>query len=321
MAVAIDDHRTCLPLNNFVVPAKAGTQGAHRVVTLDPRFPRGSTERCYALPPHSRANAARCEAPAIIKPPSLPVSTSRMPMPMYFLHQLLGIDTAHAGPFIVLAAGGDHRLVGAGDPCMAVLAGDPHLGGEIVGADQQCVDAGNRGDRLGIGDRGRRLHQRNDEQRGIGGLDHLGDRDALEIEDRLRAGERAMADRRVFQVVDDLARLLGGVDMRHDDTERAIVEHACRHRMLHERHADDRRNAGVECRHGECGREIDRHRPVFEIDEQPVVAGCLHHLGDVDGARRPIPTPSDISPFSRRSRAALRTFILPTHQPLAFGCR
>ena len=96
-----------------------------------------------------------------------------------------------------------------------------------------------------------------------------------------------MAERRVFQVVDDLARLLGGVDMRHDHAEGTRVEHAGRHRVLHERHADDRRNAGVECRHGECGREIDRHRAVLEVDEEPVVAGCLHHLGDVDGARRP----------------------------------
>ena len=41
VAVAIDDHRNLPPCEQLVVPAKAGTQGAHRVVTLDPRFPRG----------------------------------------------------------------------------------------------------------------------------------------------------------------------------------------------------------------------------------------------------------------------------------------
>jgi hypothetical protein len=96
-----------------------------------------------------------------------------------------------------------------------------------------------------------------------------------------------VAERRVFQVVDDLARLLGGIDMRHDDTEGARIEDAGRHRVLHKRHADDRRDAGVECRDGECGREIDRHRAVFEIDEEPVVARRFHHLGDIDGTRRP----------------------------------
>ena len=69
-----------------------------------------------------------------------------------------GIDATHAGPFVVLMAGGDHRLVGTGDLGMAELTGNTHLSGEVVGADQQGVDARNRGDRLGIGDGGRRLH-------------------------------------------------------------------------------------------------------------------------------------------------------------------
>src|SRR5208283_2934999 len=33
--------------------------------------------------------------------------------------------------------------------------------------------------------------------------------------------------------------------------------------------------------------KLDRHRAVFEIDEEPVVARCLHHFCDVDSARRP----------------------------------
>jgi hypothetical protein len=151
--------------------------------------------------------------------------------------------------------------------------------------DQQGVDAGDSGDRLGIGDRGRRLHQGDDEQCRVGGLDHFADWDPFEIEDRLRAGERAVANRRVFQVIDDLAHLLRRIDMRHDNPKGARVEHAGRHRVLHERHADDRRDAGVEGRYRECGGEFNRHRAVFKVDEQPVIARCFHHLGDIDGSR------------------------------------
>ena len=41
VAVAINNHRNLPPSKQVVFPAKAGTQGAHKVVTLDPRFPRG----------------------------------------------------------------------------------------------------------------------------------------------------------------------------------------------------------------------------------------------------------------------------------------
>src|ERR1700722_2403125 len=60
-----------------------------------------------------------------------------------FGEQLLGIDPAHARRLVVPAARGDDALIGAGDLGVIELAGNAHLHGEIVGADEQHVDAGN----------------------------------------------------------------------------------------------------------------------------------------------------------------------------------
>jgi hypothetical protein len=73
-----------------------------------------------------------------------------------------------------------------------------------------------------------------------------------------------------------------------------------------------RREDGVGCRHGQCGREINRHRAAFEIDEQPVVARLFIILAMSTVRAVLMPTPSDISPFSSHSRAAFRTFISST---------
>src|SRR5438876_7410999 len=43
------------------------------------------------------------------------------------LEKLRGVQAAHAGELAVLAAGGDHLLVGLGDARVAELAGDAHL--------------------------------------------------------------------------------------------------------------------------------------------------------------------------------------------------
>src|SRR6516165_3683536 len=56
-------------------------RGRVMAVAIDDHAPLLS-DQCPT--PHWRTSAARCEAPAIMNPPSLPVSTSRMPMPMYF---------------------------------------------------------------------------------------------------------------------------------------------------------------------------------------------------------------------------------------------
>ncbi len=93
-----------------------------------------------------------------------------------------------------------------------------------------------------------------------------------------------MADRRVFQMVDDRARLRRRVDMRHDDAEGAAVEGARRHRHLHRRHADDRRDAGVERRDRDLRGGVERHRAMLEVEEDPVIAARLEDLGNIDAA-------------------------------------
>ena len=85
------------------------------------------------------------------------------------LHQFadmgdVGADAADAEHLVVRLAGFRHRLEGRADFRMLQFAGNAHRGGEIVGADQQHVDAGHRGDGIGIGDAFRRL-QHGDQRR------------------------------------------------------------------------------------------------------------------------------------------------------------
>ena len=75
--------------------------------------------------------------------------------------------------------------------------------------------------------------------------------------------------------------------MRHDDAERAVVEQARRDRILAVRNAHDRRDPGIERRERDLRRRFDRKRAVLEIDEQPVVAGARHRLGDLDRPHDP----------------------------------
>ena len=98
------------------------------------------------------------------------------------------------------------------------------------------------------------------------------------------AAHRAMSDRRVFQAVDDFARLGGGVEMRHDDPERAIVEGTRRDRIFAVRDTRDRRDAGVERGGPDLGAGLKRHNPVLHVEEEPVEAGDRHRLGDLDAA-------------------------------------
>ena len=99
------------------------------------------------------------------------------------------------------------------------------------------------------------------------------------------AAHRAMADRRVFEPVDDLSRLGGGIDMRHDDAERAIVQGPRGDRVFAVRHARDRRDAGIECRGRDLRAGLERHHAVLHVEKQPVEAGRRHRLGDLDAAR------------------------------------
>jgi len=65
------------------------------------------------------------------------------------LEELGGVHAAHAGELAVLAAGGDYFLVGVGDFRVVEFAGDAALEAEVVGADEEGVDAGDGGDGVG----------------------------------------------------------------------------------------------------------------------------------------------------------------------------
>src|SRR5260370_41010696 len=93
-----------------------------------------------------------------------------------------------------------------------------------------------------------------------------------------------MALRRIAQPVGNLMRLLGSVDMRHDDPERAAVENPGGEPELPGRNPHYRRDPGAERGNRNLHRDVEIHRIVLEIEKQPVITARLHDRGDIDGA-------------------------------------
>src|SRR3979411_139382 len=85
---------------------------------------------------------------------------------------------------------------------------------------------GTTGGCSGVFDRGRGLQHDDDEGRGIDRRAGLGQPEPLIAEMRQAAGDRTVPQRRVAQGLRDLPRLLGRIDMRHDDAEPAATEKA-----------------------------------------------------------------------------------------------
>ena len=156
-----------------------------------------------------------------------------------------------------------------------------------------------------LSDRGGRLQHDDDQVRGVERGRHLVDLDGAVVVMRHAGEDAAVSLRRIAQPVGDLARLVGGVDMRHHDAERAVVEQPRGERILALGHPHDRRDAGVERRDRELRGGLDRHRAVLEIEKQPVEARRLHRLGDLDRA-------GGAHPEAERDLAA--------RQPLARRC-
>jgi hypothetical protein len=202
-----------------------------------------------------------------------------------FLHERMIVAAAHAGMLAVPAAGIDHHAVRLLDARIRELPGDAELGAEIVGADEQHVDARHRGDRIGLRDRLRRFQHQHDERLGIGHRRRFAHRHAAIGELRQRAHHRAVAERRVLAVGHRALRLVDAVDVRHHDALRARVEQPRRMEVLLARHAHDRRDADRERGHRDLRRAVDVHRVVLHVDEQPVVAAGPADGGDVHGAR------------------------------------
>ena len=72
----------------------------------------------------------------------------------------------------------------------------------------------------------------------------------------------------------DVPRLLGGIDMRHHDAQRAVVQRA---RGLIDgigAGPHDRRDAGRQRRDAKFGDLVHGKRAMLVVDEQPVMAGA-----------------------------------------------
>src|SRR5271165_1486082 len=73
--------------------------------------------------------------------------------------------------------------------------------------------------------------------------------------------------------------------MRHNNTERAIVEGPRGDRVLAVGYAGNWRNARVERSRRYLRAGFERHDAMLHVEKQPIEAGYRHGFGDLDAAR------------------------------------
>ena len=95
-----------------------------------------------------------------------------------------------------------------------------------------------------------------------------------------------MAERLVAKRIDHRARFVCRVNMGDDDAERATIQAARRQRQLTTWHTDNRRDARIQRRDADLVRGFYRGRPVFQIDEQPIVPRGFHDARNLHAAHR-----------------------------------
>ncbi len=169
-------------------------------------------------------------------------------------------------------------------PVMRVLAGDAHLGREVARPDMQRVDAVDRGDGVGVGDRLRGLDHRHQEGLLIDDLAHFGLRNRGVAELRAAAEGRAVALRRIEAGFDDRPGL-GGVLDRHHNPLRAAIENARRVVRIVRGHPRDGGDAHAQRRDADPGRGLQRGRVVFEVDIDRIEPAGRRDHRDVRGAQ------------------------------------
>ena len=213
--------------------------------------------------------------PSSIIRSSLPMAMNCQPSSMRAL-RFLGAEAVDAGGDAVLLAGRQnvlHRLGGrlaAGR--LAVLA--PHARGQVVGADEDGVDARHREDRVGVLDRLDVLALQDD--RAVPRWRGRNNRSA--VVPKLRAWTLPPTLRLPTGGYrhggDGVLGLLPAVDHRHDDARGAVVEHALDVIVAIGRHARQGDAAGV----GDGGEHVRRRLPVdqavLDVHGQPGEAGA-----------------------------------------------
>ena len=168
---------------------------------------------------------------------------------------------------------------------MVVLAGNPHLGTQIVAADQQHIDAVGRDDLLHILQRGDGFHHHHQRTGGVHRCVRLGHREAAILIVRQRAAGRAMTRRRKFYQFDHRARLGGGTHMGGDDAHRAAVQHAADVFRRIGRHPHQRGDADLLGADTDLATGVDRQRVMLQIHIQRVETSGLGDGRDFDGPR------------------------------------
>ena len=165
------------------------------------------------------------------------------------------------------------------------LPGNAKLGAQVVGANQQHVNAWHGCNRFGIGNPlwgfQHHNHQSVIVQAGVVVCQGNG----LVAQSRIGPHHRAMAHRWKFASGNDGARLVGGVHMRNDHALCAPIQNAAHVAGKVARHAHQWRDAMAQCGHTNGGGGVMRDGAVLHVHINGVEATGSGHGGNVRGAR------------------------------------
>ena len=153
---------------------------------------------------------------------------------------------------------------------------------QIRRADEEHVDIVDFQQLVDIVDRGLLFELNGDQRRIVRGFDVIGQR-AVRIVNRgaCSGSEAALSQRMVFDRRDDVARILGCVDMRHLHAHHAAVEHLQNVLGTAGRRPRDRRDAAGFRRHRHQLDALERERAVLAVEQHPVEAGGADHFDDL----------------------------------------
>src|SRR5207245_6010327 len=175
--------------------------------------------------------------------------------------------------------------LGGGLAARGLAVGAAHAGGQVVGADENRVDAGHGENGVGILDGGDVLALQHHENLVVGaGKVFVGG--GVEVESVDGTADTAVADGRIFGGGDGGLGLLPAIDHGHDDAVSAVVENALAVIVAIGGDAGQGGAAGVGHRGEDVRGRLPVDQAVLDIHGEPGEAGASEEAGGRDVAQR-----------------------------------
>ncbi len=183
----------------------------------------------------------------------------------------------------MLLGGGGQGRDRVGHPRVGILPGHAELGGEVVRAEREHVNPGDRRDLARAGDAGRGLDQDLHDRRLIEGRVQGRRRGRPQAELGHRGELRPLPAGREPAGPGDGGGLGGGFDAGCDDALGAAVQERAERAVLAFPDPDEGEQAQIDRGRAQAGGDVQGHRRMLEVDHDRVVPG---RLGDPDDIGR-----------------------------------